>query len=610
LPNNPGGIIYVDEGIYTEEVTLKSNVTIEGSGPSTTIKLLPGHTEDAQILYANGKTNITIKNLFLDGDLDNQSPGATYTHSGILLVGCDKIVLQNVQGKNLGGTKCHGYVAALTECTNFTIENVYGENVDNVIACNSSSHGTVKNIQGKDWCAIDPYAGIVWVGAFTADAGDVIVEGVRGVQDVMTGKGIGLHLTADNGFKLAGVVFSNIYIENAQDGVTLGVDSSGGAPNPASEIHDVEGCNIINYHGNRYGLWLYGQTVGKLWGVNIFGVRSHLSGPTTHNIMASKVIDSTILGIDADGALYETLEASYCYRCVFQGRLKNPGRYAFACWDEMQECVVDITAIDTQSPHTMINAVFLDTANCINNNIFIRRASGYTGTLTAGNATALASCFWQTGFAAQFGNVMIGTTVGYDLPNAIDLGVGVPSREANAGKMWYQTSPSHALMIIGGGTTTPRTILLVDQCATGKLLFDTTYQDVYIFRGLDGTICVHGTVSFDTNIRVQGNILPYADLSGSIGTDMIRFNYIRGYSIRGNNIDSVGYVNAGGYLGGASLNIGGVEVISSGRVLASCSVDAGLITGGVTANVDVAKVGGGTRTLHFAHGLYTGYTDS
>ena len=33
-------------------------------------------------------------------------------------------------------------------------------------------------------------------------------------------------------------------------------------------------------------------------------------------------------------------------------------------------------------------------------------------------------------------------------------------------------------------------------------------------------------------------------------------------------------------------------------------------TKGATANVAVAKVGGGTRTLHFKDGLYTGYTDS
>jgi hypothetical protein len=33
-------------------------------------------------------------------------------------------------------------------------------------------------------------------------------------------------------------------------------------------------------------------------------------------------------------------------------------------------------------------------------------------------------------------------------------------------------------------------------------------------------------------------------------------------------------------------------------------------TAGATADVAVAKVGGGTRTLHFKNGLYTSYTDS
>ncbi len=33
-------------------------------------------------------------------------------------------------------------------------------------------------------------------------------------------------------------------------------------------------------------------------------------------------------------------------------------------------------------------------------------------------------------------------------------------------------------------------------------------------------------------------------------------------------------------------------------------------TKGATADVAVAKVGGGTRTLHYKDGLYTGYTDS
>lgn len=53
-----------------------------------------------------------------------------------------------------------------------------------------------------------------------------------------------------------------------------------------------------------------------------------------------------------------------------------------------------------------------------------------------------------------------------------------------------------------------------------------------------------------------------------------------------------------------------VEILTHQSVLLS---HAGRITTlettGVTANVDVAKVGGGIRTLHFINGLFTGYTD-
>ncbi|HSV49808.1 MAG TPA: hypothetical protein VLH35_05785, partial [Candidatus Acidoferrales bacterium] len=44
-------------------------------------------------------------------------------------------------------------------------------------------------------------------------------------------------------------------------------------------------------------------------------------------------------------------------------------------------------------------------------------------------------------------------------------------------------------------------------------------------------------------------------------------------------------------------------------LISSVSADS-IDRGGTTANVPVAKVGGGTRTLHFSHSKYTGYTDS
>lgn len=75
------------------------------------------------------------------------------------------------------------------------------------------------------------------------------------------------------------------------------------------------------------------------------------------------------------------------------------------------------------------------------------------------------------------------------------------------------------------------------------------------------------------------------------------------------------------YLNCNTLNVNGTEVVRSDRCLHDVTADASILTDGylsvdrmpnvaVTADVDVAKVGGGTRTLHFSHGLYTGYSDS
>lgn len=83
--------------------------------------------------------------------------------------------------------------------------------------------------------------------------------------------------------------------------------------------------------------------------------------------------------------------------------------------------------------------------------------------------------------------------------------------------------------------------------------------------------------------------------------------------------DSVGLkVGAGG---DATIIYNGTDLLINPKVVGSGKLDVqGTLqtdgynssdgTAGATADVDVAKVGGGTRTLHFKSGLYTGYTDS
>jgi hypothetical protein len=60
-----------------------------------------------------------------------------------------------------------------------------------------------------------------------------------------------------------------------------------------------------------------------------------------------------------------------------------------------------------------------------------------------------------------------------------------------------------------------------------------------------------------------------------------------------------------------NILMSGTEIVRSDRYLYNVTTSADIITsGGITEDVAVAKVGGGTRTLHFTNSKYTGYTDS
>jgi hypothetical protein len=69
------------------------------------------------------------------------------------------------------------------------------------------------------------------------------------------------------------------------------------------------------------------------------------------------------------------------------------------------------------------------------------------------------------------------------------------------------------------------------------------------------------------------------------------------------------YINGLGSFGW--VNVAGFTVINSSRQLVNTSVSAlSVDRDGVTEDVAVTKVAGGTRTLHFQNSRYTGYTDS
>lgn len=133
--------------------------------------------------------------------------------------------------------------------------------------------------------------------------------------------------------------------------------------------------------------------------------------------------------------------------------------------------------------------------------------------------------------------------------------------------------------------------------------------------GFDGANVFVVSYLGDLILRAQSGIIrPYADGSDDLGSGSFRFN-----NAHIKNLCSIGFLNVGGY-----------AIITTGRVLQNVTGDAGIITsgvfdaarlpwhahaaeditsGGATADIYVENAGGGTRILHFTHGLYTSYTD-
>ncbi|MDD3007059.1 MAG: right-handed parallel beta-helix repeat-containing protein [Candidatus Pacebacteria bacterium] len=80
LPST-GGKIILPEGTYPINNAMtfsKSNITLEGSGKSTIIRLIDGYDADINLLTDTGHSGIIISNLAIDGNYANQSSGSVH----------------------------------------------------------------------------------------------------------------------------------------------------------------------------------------------------------------------------------------------------------------------------------------------------------------------------------------------------------------------------------------------------------------------------------------------------------------------------------------------------------------------------------------------------
>lgn len=91
-----GGIVMMRPGTYVidSEITInKDNVTIQGQGGATIIKLTDGYDSNIFMINVSGRSKILITNLTIDGNRANQTAG---TMRGINLYNCSECIISNV----------------------------------------------------------------------------------------------------------------------------------------------------------------------------------------------------------------------------------------------------------------------------------------------------------------------------------------------------------------------------------------------------------------------------------------------------------------------------------------------------------------------------------
>lgn len=200
----------------------------------------------------------------------------------------------------------------------------------------------------------------------------------------------------------------------------------------------------------------------------------------------------------------------------------------------------------------------------------------------------------------------------------------------------------------GSGTQVVPSISFINDTDTGIYLlptgngmgFTAASTGMIFVKGLFGT-------DFSSQVRILSSVMPtglagnpnYAPLVVSQYSDPLYNNHIQIWKDRGSN--NLAYIDQNGGFLSSSLSVSGTPTgvsnsiscsnISSGvyfsvnrigsqmtlggsgnrTTITSTSGDRTIhFSSGYHGSVDVAKVGGGTRTLQFMHGIFVGFTDS
>jgi len=142
-----GGTVFIPEGTYTltSALVLPSNVVLCGSGGATILRC--ANNTDINIIYAIDKTNITIKDLTLDGNkANNATAGDRELQNGIYLKDvCTDVLIEGLFIKDTirSGIKLGQTQIEYNQCQRVIIDNCI------ILDCGVAEGSDVEGIMGK-----------------------------------------------------------------------------------------------------------------------------------------------------------------------------------------------------------------------------------------------------------------------------------------------------------------------------------------------------------------------------------------------------------------------------------------------------------------------------
>ncbi len=171
----PGDIVYVRKGVYTEDLNLRQGVTLRGE-----------ESEETRIIAASGNalkvknvTNATVSNLFIDGDRKGYSDTIYVTSSTVKINNCE------ITGGRTHGIEAKGKGTRIKIWSNtirsnhesgvWIHEEAEGVIKENIIAENGL-HGISSRDQGKVAARANIIRGNQQAGMAIYDKGEGVIE--------------------------------------------------------------------------------------------------------------------------------------------------------------------------------------------------------------------------------------------------------------------------------------------------------------------------------------------------------------------------------------------------------------------------------------------------